>query len=96
VEGEASNPHNRHFKTMNIHLTHMSLIDAVNNSQTELQHQLAEARLGGFREGLRIGGYEPDLIAADMHYLDQGIDRPMCCGVFLDWKPAKQITGEGL
>jgi len=26
------------------------------------------------------------LMDCDWHYINQGIDRPMCCGVFLDWE----------
>ena len=36
--------------------------------------------------GLRHCGRRVDLTGCDLYYLEQGIDRPMCCGEFLDWK----------
>jgi hypothetical protein len=70
---------------------HIQLLEAVNNAKTQAEHDRAEAVLEGFRIAL-AEAYEHrlgiDLMDCDRYYLDQGIDRPMCCGVFLDWKPA--------
>lgn len=66
---------------------HIELVEAVNNAKTLREHELAEARLRGFRDGLEIQGKIGQLSACDLHYITQGIDRPMCCGVFLDWEP---------
>jgi len=41
----------------------------------------------GFRKGLEAAGIRPALMACDLYYLNQGVDRPMCCGVWLDWNP---------
>lgn len=74
-----------------MHEKHIELVEAVNNAKTQDEHDRAEAVLSGFRIALEesqspfFGGL---LMDCDRHYLDQGIDRPMCCGVFLDWKPA--------
>lgn len=72
---------------------HIACVEAVNNAKTQSEHDAASLFLRGFRAGLQAAeqdgiahGYH--LIACDQHYLDQGIDRPMCCGVFLDWSPA--------
>ena len=64
---------------------HIALVEAVNNATTEQEHRECEIVLNTFRETLSLLGHEPNLMACDMHYLSQGIDRPMCCGVFLDW-----------
>lgn len=66
---------------------HIQLVEAVNNASTETEHFAAEIRLRGWREGMEDAGRPVSLLAADSFYLDQGIDRPMCCGVFLDWRP---------
>ena len=74
-----------------IHTKHLELVHAVNAATTKEEHQIAEARLRGFREAAEAIGQNVGLMmmAADMHYIDQGIDRPMCCGVFLDWSPSR-------
>ena len=72
---------------MNLHLKHIELVEAVNNAKTELEHALAEHHLNGWRDGVNDCGRRVNLMDADLHYMDKGVDRPMCCGVFLDWKP---------
>jgi hypothetical protein len=66
---------------------HIELVKLVNSADSERQHQLAEERLRGFRDCMDVKGYQ-QLMDCDMYYIEKGIDRPMCCGVFLDWKPA--------
>lgn len=70
------------------HERHMQLIDAVNNATTEHAHREADVYLSGWVDGVRFAGEYVDLIRADQEQFSRGIDRPMCCGVFLDWKPA--------
>jgi len=67
---------------------HIEIVESVNNAQTNSEHQTASLRLNGFREALNLMGIN-QLMECDMHYIEQGIDRPMCCGVFLDWEPPK-------
>ena len=67
---------------------HIDLLEAVNNAKTNSQYDLAYHRLIGFRDALTALNIN-QLMACDLHYLVQGIERPMCCGVFLDWEPAK-------
>jgi hypothetical protein len=75
---------------MTIHEKHMEMVDAVNNATTESGHWDAGMKLRGFREGLRAAGIEPNLCACDMTQFERGHEhRPMCCGVFNDWKPAE-------
>jgi len=69
---------------------HIELIEAVNNSLTQAEHDAAEQRLNGFRDALERMNPRPlHFIECDQHYLAQGIDRPMCCGVWLDWTPSE-------
>jgi hypothetical protein len=74
-----------HNKDTSVFETHIELIDAVNNSTTVMEHHDAELILKGFRLALKVLNMN-DLSMCDMHYIEQGINRPMCCGVFLDWK----------
>lgn len=71
---------------------HIELVEAVNNSDTQINHDLADRRLRGFRDALEVLNIH-QLIDCDLHYINQGIDRPMCCGVFIDWKPANNLRG---
>ena len=67
---------------------HIGLVEAVNNARTRAEHRDAEQRLRGFRDALYCMENTPGhFIECDLHYLSQGIDRPMCCGVWLDWEP---------
>jgi hypothetical protein len=67
---------------------HIELIEEVNNARTHDEHNLALAKLVGFLAAMDCMNPRPlHLIECDQHYLMQGIDRPMCCGVWLDWVP---------
>ena len=66
---------------------HIELVKMVNSADSERQHQIAEERLRGFRDALEIQGIN-QLNECDLYYIEKDIDRPMCCGVFLDWQPA--------
>jgi len=80
-----------------LHTRHIELVEAVNASTTQLQHDIRYAHLKGFRDGIEAAGLRVPLVEADLHYLNQGINRPMCCGVWLDWKPADLIhNGVGI
>jgi hypothetical protein len=71
---------------------HIELVEAVNNATTEREHREAECRLDGYRDALKIihGDRVGNLLMqCDQHYLSQGVERDMCCGVFLDWKPTR-------
>src|SRR5574340_1226733 len=73
---------------------HIELVEVVNNAQTQEEHERAETTLRGFREALDHMEPRPmHLIECDLHYLNQGIDRPMCCGVWLDWVPNVPAQG---
>jgi hypothetical protein len=66
---------------------HIELVKMVNSADSELQHSLAEERLRGYRDCLSVSGIMQG-IECDLYYIDKGIDRPMCCGVFIDWEPS--------
>lgn len=74
-----------------LHEEHMRRVIAVNGAETTLEHQLALAALHGFRDGAEAAGRAVNLLDADYHYLDLGSERPMCCGVFLDWQPKETV-----
>jgi len=70
---------------------HTDLIDAVNDAKTQREHDIAEARLDGWRSGIAYAGKAMGLlfIDADHHSMERfGEDRPMCAGVLLDWTPS--------
>ena len=72
-----------------IHEEHMKRVDAVNAAKTWQEQDAARHELTGFRDGLKAAGVHPDLMACDREQFARGFEhRPMCCGVFLDWKPA--------
>lgn len=62
---------------------HISLVEKVNNAPNNQLHHVYCMELYGFRAALRLVGIN-QLMECDLYYLDQGIDRPMCGGVFLD------------
>ena len=76
---------------MNIHQKHILHIEAVNNAKTNERHATLNLYLAAWKAGIEDAGQHIDLCAADMFYLDQGIDRPMCGGVWLDWEPEKMV-----
>ena len=66
---------------------HFARVEAVNAAKDERATAIAEAELRGFRQcarHLRPGEHVLMLMDADERYIYQGIDRPMCCGVWLD------------
>lgn len=63
---------------------HIELIELVNESKTQRSHEENSLVLRGFREALDLLKISHCTLC-DMHYIEQGINRPMCCGVFLDW-----------
>jgi hypothetical protein len=63
---------------------HIELLERVNRSATNKEYDKAYAYLCAFREALALTGIN-QLMDCDNYYLEQGVDRPMCCGVFLDW-----------
>ena len=64
---------------------HIEIVEQVNNSKDQREHNYNETYLHGFREALILMDIH-QIIECDWHYLEQGIDRPMCGGVFLDWQ----------
>lgn len=63
---------------------HIALVEAVNSKTLNTNEwSIAYNYLNGFREALRILGIN-QYVDCDMHYINQGIDRDMCCGVFLN------------
>lgn len=68
--------------------SHLEMVDAVNAATTEVEHREAELRLEGWREAADHFGHGWSGLTADNHSMAKyGEDRPMCCGVLLDWRP---------
>ncbi len=65
---------------------YISLVIKVNNSKTKEEHLENQNHLNSWMEGVKDSNGVVRLVEADLYYLNQGIDRPMCCGVFLDWR----------
>lgn len=65
---------------------HIEIVKSVNESTGGERAQRLEF-LNGFRSCAKIwlsyAMYARMLCSADDHYLSIGVDRPMCCGVFL-------------
>ena len=76
---------------INLHDKHIQLVEIANDSKTRHEHDKALTFLQGWRTGVghAAGVRTLSYMACDQHYLDQGINRPMCCGIWLDWKPAE-------
>lgn len=77
---------------MDLLMRHRELIAAVNNAKTEYDHRRADAFLEGWRAGIGDANGTHwmrviDWTDADMHHEGTAAERPMCIGVFLDWKP---------
>lgn len=68
--------------------SHLEMVDAVNDATTEREMDKAELMLYGWRECADHLGVGWSGIEADTHTMAKhGEDRPMCCGVLLDWEP---------
>ena len=76
---------------MTLHEKHIQRIDLVNTALTLEAHLEYLAELNAWRDGVTDAGVRLDFTAADLYYIDQGIDRPMCCGVFNDWTEATPL-----
>ena len=67
---------------------HEELLDRVNQAPNEALHNYHLAYLDGWRDGLKHCGKKWSCIDADLWTMQwYGEDRPMCCGVLLDWSP---------
>lgn len=73
---------------------YIAIVCRVNEATTEEEHVARRTYLSAWFDGvkfaLKLGSAQQGhiIMRADMHYLDQGIDRPMCGGEWLDWKPS--------
>lgn len=81
---------------MNLTMRHRELIAAVNNAKNDRDWNRENDILHGWRIGIgeafgheESGGWMKviDWVDADLHHEGENSERPMCIGVFLDWKP---------
>lgn len=77
---------------MTLHEKHTRWLDLVNYAETLEEHTLRRAQLDAWRTGVKDSGIILGPDAGDLHYLDQGIDRPMEDGGWLDWEPKSECT----
>lgn len=78
---------------MTVDEAYQAIVKRINESKTELEHRLNEARRDGFKEALRACGYDNEatgrmFINADLAHTGDDAKRPMTAGVFHDWKPS--------
>lgn len=67
---------------------HIDLIDKVNDAKTQYERTYAEGVLAGWRLAMSDVGRGWSFVEADEHSMERFGDRPICCGVLLDWEPA--------
>lgn len=80
-----------------MHKSYYQMVDAVNEATTERDHAYAEARLSGWIECAEYHRLHWSGISADQYTEHKYGDRPMCCGVLLDWMPNVQDQrGDGI
>jgi len=60
------------------------LISANDENLTDKDHQINVCKLNSWLDGL--ADTKGIFFNGDYYYIVLGIDRPMCCGQFLDWK----------
>ena len=71
------------------------LLEVNDESKTDNEHRMIESSFRGWIEGVKdAAGYR---FNGDYYYIelfDSGKmqERPICCGVFLDWKSNKQLS----
>ena len=60
------------------------LIAVNDETKSEDEHRLLKEWLRGWQRGVEdASGHR---FNGDYYYMDLGVDRPMCCGEFLDWR----------
>lgn len=70
-----------------VKMAYLELLEEVNNAKTRSEHHEYECKIIGFLECSRALGFTGLSTIGDLHYLTQGVDRPMCGGIWLDWEP---------
>lgn len=76
---------------------YLRIVQEINDSATAQHWNRGNDQLLGLKRCLEAMGWDSGdigqlIMDADAHYLAQGIDRPMCGGVFLDWEPMKEMA----
>ena len=76
---------------------YLKLVQEINDARTVAEHMAANFQLSGLKRCLKAMGWNDGdigslIVDGDSHFLAQGVDRPMCGGVFLDWEPAEMAV----
>lgn len=77
---------------MNLHQKYIKRVEAVNNSSTVQEHDINYGLLTAWIDGVNAAGAKLFCTRADQYYMERGINRPMCAGVWLDWEPKNDIS----
>lgn len=64
---------------------------AINSATSREDHDRLEREHAAWKQGVHDAGREVPVLSGDYYYIDHNIDRPMCCGVWLDWTPATVV-----
>ena len=77
---------------------HELLIAANDETVDEREHNRRVDFLYAWKQGVhdarKSAGLLEIYLNGDYHYIDLGVDRPMCVGLFLDWKQSVPSAGE--
>lgn len=68
---------------------HIRMVERLNKSRTLREYELNGSQLAGFRAALETIGVS-QLLLCDAYYLERGVTRLMCAGVFLNWEPTTE------
>ena len=60
------------------------LLEVNDETKTAEEHERLRIEFMGWKQG--IFSATAQFFNGDVYYLERGVDRPMCCGEFLDWE----------
>ncbi len=74
----------------------IELVEKINNAKTKfMQEKYCDQRKGLLMAAEALGFDAGQMLMnADNYYINQGIDRPMCGGEFLDWKSTEETDDQ--
>ncbi len=72
---------------MNLTEEYIKKVKEINSAETDLEHNLLIIKANAWVDGARDAGGHVSLIDADLHHEGKAAERPMCAGIFQDWKP---------
>lgn len=70
---------------MKVNKKYFELLDELNNAKTIESHEKLFWQLSAWVDGVQCAGGFISGLMANQYYIDQGIERPMWDGVWIDW-----------